>query len=93
MTHVGVKGKGSIEFIDWNGEPKTMSEVYFISDLKSNIISLGEATDSGCNVKMKEEYLIMHDCYGKSLTKAIRSRNLLYMGDKRKCLLTLNIDM
>ncbi|XP_023636039.1 uncharacterized protein LOC111829954 [Capsella rubella] len=43
-SRIDIKGKGSIAFIDMNGEPRTMPNVYYISDLRSNIISLGQAT-------------------------------------------------
>ena len=52
--------------------------MYFILDLKSNIISLGQATESGCEVRMKEEYLTLHDKEGNLITKAKRSQNRLY---------------
>ncbi|KAG7547963.1 Zinc finger CCHC-type [Arabidopsis suecica] len=39
-SHIDIKGKGTIAFIDLNGEPRVMTDVYFIPDLKSNIISL-----------------------------------------------------
>lgn len=43
-SHIDIEGKGSIVFITRNGEQKVLSNVYFIPDLKSNIISLGQAT-------------------------------------------------
>lgn len=77
-SRIDIKGKGSIEFVDRHGEARTMTDVYFIPDLKSNIISLGQATESGCDVRMKEDFLTMHDRDGKLLVKAIRSENRLY---------------
>lgn len=38
---IDIKGKGFIEFLDRNGESRKILDVYYISDLKSNIISLG----------------------------------------------------
>lgn len=67
-----------ISFIDKNGEPRVMTNVYFIPELKSNIISLGQVTESGCDIRMKEDYLTMHDQEGKLLVKANRSQNRLY---------------
>lgn len=77
-SRIDIKGKGSIEFIDRNGELRKMTDVYFIPELKSNIISLGQATEAGCDVRMKGDNLTMHDKEGKLLVKAIRSRNRLY---------------
>lgn len=77
-SRVDIKGKGSILFVSKNGEKKILAEVYYIPDLKSNIISLGQATKSGCAVKMKEDYLTLHDKEGNLITKANRSKNRLY---------------
>lgn len=77
-SRIDIKGKGTIEFIDRNGEPRKILDVYFIPDLRSNIISLGQATESGCDVRMKGEYLTMHDKDGKLIAKAVRSKNRLY---------------
>lgn len=60
-SRINIKGKGSIEFIDTNREARTMTKVSFIPELKSNIISLGRATESGCDVKLRGEHLTMHD--------------------------------
>lgn len=77
-SRIDIKGKGSISFIDKNGEKRVMTDVYFIPELKSNIISLGQATESGCDVRMREDYLTLHDQDGKLLVKATRSKNRLY---------------
>ena len=52
--------------------------MYYISELKSNIISLGQATESGCEVRMRDEYLTLHDREGNLLVKSVRSKNRLY---------------
>lgn len=77
-SRIDIKGKGTIEFTYRNREARTMTDVYFIPDLKSNIISLGQATESGCDIRMRGEHLTMHDRDGKLLVKANRSKNRLY---------------
>lgn len=77
-SRIDIKGKGSIEFVDRNGEPRKIVDVYYIPGLKSNIISLRQAMESGCEVRMKDENLTMYDRAGKIIAKAIRSRNRLY---------------
>ncbi|KAG7537923.1 Zinc finger CCHC-type [Arabidopsis suecica] len=74
-SRINIKGKGSLSFTDMNGEPRLMNDVYYIPDLKSNIISLGQATESGCDIRMKGSHLTMHDYNGKLLVKAERSKN------------------
>ena len=55
-----------------------MNDVYYIPELKSNIISLGQATESGCDIRLRGEHLTMHDQHGRLLVKANRSKNRLY---------------
>jgi len=64
--------------MDKIGENWVISDVYYIRDLKSNIISLGQATKSGCDIRLKGEYLTMLDQDGKLLVKAERYKNRLY---------------
>lgn len=77
-SRIDIKGKGSIVFCCKNGDRRTLTDVYFIPELKSNIISLGQATESGCDVRMREDYLTLHDKDGNLITKAKRSKNRLY---------------
>ncbi|KAG7586435.1 Zinc finger CCHC-type [Arabidopsis thaliana x Arabidopsis arenosa] len=77
-SKIDIKGKGSVLFVSKNKDKKILADVYFIPDLKSNIISLGQATESGCDVRMKEDFLTVHDKEGKLLVKAKRSKNRLY---------------
>ena len=48
-SRIDIKGKGSILFISQDGKKKILADVYYIPDLRSNIISLGQATESGCD--------------------------------------------
>lgn len=64
-------------FLSKHGDKKILADVYYILDLKSNIISLGQATESECEVRMKEDYLTLHD------KMDISSRKLL--GQKTAC--------
>lgn len=77
-SRIDIKGNGFILFITESGSKKILADVYFIPELKSNIISLDQATESGCEVRMKEHYLMLHDKDGKLITKKKRSRNRLY---------------
>ena len=67
-----------------------MSNVYFIPALRSSIISLGQATESGCEVRMKEDLLYIYDRDGRLLIRTSRGRNRLYKvaleAENAKCL-------
>ncbi|XP_024016104.1 uncharacterized protein LOC112089267 [Eutrema salsugineum] len=56
-SRIDIKGKGFILFVSKNGDRKVLADVYFISDLKSNIISLGQATKLGYDIRMKGDHL------------------------------------
>ncbi|KAJ9541813.1 hypothetical protein OSB04_028319 [Centaurea solstitialis] len=58
---IKIKGKGSILFQGKSGQQQLMTEIYFIPALKNNIISLGQATEAGCDIRMKDNYLTIHD--------------------------------
>ena len=60
------------------GEKKLLKDVYFIPKLRSNIISLGQATEAGCDVRMRGDCLTLHDKDGNLIVQATRSRNRLY---------------
>ncbi|XP_024004144.1 uncharacterized protein LOC112081598 [Eutrema salsugineum] len=77
-SQIDIKGKGSILFVSKDGGEKVLANVYFIPDLKSNIISLGQATEAGCDVWMRGDYLTLHDQDGRLFMKANRSNNRLY---------------
>lgn len=46
-SRINIKGKGSVRFVFKGGEKKILSNVYYIPGLKSNIVSLGQATEGG----------------------------------------------
>ncbi|KAG7551914.1 Zinc finger CCHC-type superfamily [Arabidopsis thaliana x Arabidopsis arenosa] len=77
-SRIDIKGKGSITFIAKNGERKTLSDIYYIPKLRSNIISLGQATEIGCDVHMSKDNLTLSDKNGNLLVHATRSKNRLY---------------
>ena len=77
-SRIDIKGKGTISFTDMNGDSRRMTDVYFIPELKSNIISLGQATEAGCDIRLRGELLTMRDQTGKLLVSAKRSTNRLY---------------
>ena len=77
-SRIDIRGKGSIQFVFRGGENKILCNVYYIPGLKSNIDSLGQATEAGCEVSMKGDALMLYDRYGKLMLRSNRSRNRLY---------------
>ena len=75
---VEICGRGSILFQNKADEQKLVTDIYYIPNLKSSILSLGQATEAGCEVKMRQDYLTLHDSNGRLLVKVKRSPNRLY---------------
>lgn len=78
-SRIKIKGKGSIKFILKGGDKKVLSNVYYIPGLRSNIVSLGQTTEAGCKVSMKEDVLKLLDRSGQLMIKCTRSKNRLYI--------------
>ena len=91
-SRIDIKGKGSIRFVLKGGEKRILKNVYYIPGLRSNIMSLGQATEVGCEVRMKNNVLILYDKAGVLMIKTTRSKNRLYkvslQTDTIQCLLT-----
>ncbi|KAD3336853.1 hypothetical protein E3N88_32372 [Mikania micrantha] len=75
---VDIEGRGSILLECKNGEHRLLTEVYCIPYLKNNIASLGQLTEGGCKIMMKQEYLWMYEPNGRLLMKVHQSANRLY---------------
>lgn len=75
-SQIKIKGKGSIGFILKGGDKKVLSNVYYIHGLRSNIVSLGQATEAGCEVSMKGDVLKLFDKTGQLMVTSIRSKNI-----------------
>lgn len=77
-SYVEIKGRGSILLGCGNQQQKIVSDVYYIPNLKSNILSLGQLTEIGCKIIMDENKLTLYDKSKKLLMKVERSNNRLY---------------
>ena len=77
-SRVDIVGKGSVRFVFKGGDKKVLNNVYYIPTLKSNIVSLGQATEVGCEVNMKGNTLTLLDRTGQLMVKTTRSNNRLY---------------
>nr|GEU84829.1 hypothetical protein [Tanacetum cinerariifolium] len=75
---MSIKGKGSILFQDKNDEHKLLKDVSYISTLRSNVISLGQATISGYDISIRCDFLTMRDSWGSLRINVPRSANRLY---------------
>ena len=58
---VDVDGKGVINILTKQGEPKTKSEVYYVSGLKQNLISVGQLTQKRYRVIFQGQECVIYD--------------------------------
>nr|GEX89011.1 zinc finger, CCHC-type [Tanacetum cinerariifolium] len=77
-SYVQIKGRGSILLGCKNNEQKIVSDIYYIPNLKSNILSLGQLTEIGCKIIMDGNKLTLYDKNKKLLIKVERSKNQFY---------------
>nr|GEU39886.1 hypothetical protein [Tanacetum cinerariifolium] len=61
-----------------NGEQKSLKDVYYILALRSNVISLRQATIFGYDISIRGNFLTMRDSWGSLLIKVLRIANRLY---------------
>ena len=89
-SRIDIKGKGYVRFNFNNGEKKVLNNVYYIPGLRINIVSLGQATEVGCEVRMKDETLTLFDRNGRLMVKTTQTKNILYkvvlQADQLHCL-------
>nr|GFB24625.1 zinc finger, CCHC-type [Tanacetum cinerariifolium] len=77
-SYVQIKGRGSILLGCKNNEQKIVSDIYYIPNLKRNILSLGQLMEIGCKIIMDGNKLTLYEKNKKLLIKVERSKNRLY---------------
>ncbi|XP_076912690.1 uncharacterized protein LOC143571056 [Bidens hawaiensis] len=75
---VQIKGKGVIVVESKNGEQLVIPNVYFVPALNNNILSLGQMTEDGYDVRLHRDYLRMYDEQGRIFMKVQLSANMMY---------------
>lgn len=75
---VEIRGKGTVSFRSKTGEEIILEEVYYIPHLCNNIISIGQLSERGNKVVIKDEHLWVYDVKNRLLMKVLRSANRLY---------------
>ncbi|GJZ74958.1 zinc finger, CCHC-type containing protein [Tanacetum coccineum] len=82
-SYIEIKGKGSILIECDDEKQRIISHVYYIPDLKSNLLSLGQFTEIGCKIVMEDNELGLYDMDNKIFIKVTRQRNRLYKAKAR----------
>ena len=77
-SKVEVKGKWKISFTLKDGKPGLIEDVYYIPDMKSNILSVGQLLEKGHRVYSKEKTLNMEDKNGKVIASVEMALNRMF---------------
>jgi transposase InsO family protein len=78
---VQIRGRDTVLFQCKNGEHRALTDVYYIPELRSSIVSLGQLDEHGAEVLIRNGVLRIRDQDGRLLAKVSRSRNRLYLLD------------
>lgn len=77
-SKVRTEGRGMLIFQCKNGDQRKLKEVYYIPELCSNIICLGQPSEGGDEISIKQSFLRIYDSKMRLLMKVQRSPNFLY---------------
>jgi len=78
-SEVAIEGSGTVLFEGKTGEHLPLTGVYFIPRLTTNIVSLGQLDEGGCDVHAKHGVLRVRDENGRLIVRVKRSANRLYL--------------
>lgn len=84
-SEIQVKGKGKISF-SHNGKESLIVEVYYVPDMKSNILSMGELMEKGSSVFMKDQMMHLKEKGGRTLACVEMAKNVMYKLNMRNML-------
>ncbi|KAI5394970.1 hypothetical protein KIW84_061540 [Lathyrus oleraceus] len=89
-SKVKVEGKGTIRYLQKDGLIGSIQDVYYVPNLKTNILSLGQLTEKGYSILMKERILYLKDKLGHLTARVEMERNRMYklnlINVREKCL-------
>ena len=72
-SRVAIQGRDTIIFRCQNGEHRALTDVYYIPQLRSSIISIGQLDECGSEVLIKDGVLRIRDREQRLLAKVKRS--------------------
>nr|KYP37038.1 Retrovirus-related Pol polyprotein from transposon TNT 1-94 [Cajanus cajan] len=77
-SKVAVKGHGTIKFMQKDGRVGEIRNVYYVPELKSNILSMGQMMEKGNSVLMKDRVLYLKDKHDRLIAQVEMKKNRMY---------------
>ncbi|PKI79000.1 hypothetical protein CRG98_000641 [Punica granatum] len=73
-----MKGKGDVIFELNNGKQLCIFDVYYVPNIKSNLLSIGQLLERGYNINMKDSALSIRDKNNKLITHVSMTKNRMF---------------
>ena len=90
LSKVPVKGKGKILIRLKNGRHQFISNVYYVPNMKSNILSIGQLLEKGYDIHMKNRSLFIRNDQRNLIAQVPMTNNRMFLlniqNDVAKCL-------
>jgi hypothetical protein len=77
-SKVEVKGQGAVCYLQKDGLVGSIQDVYYVPDLKTNILSMWQLMEKGYSVLMKDRVLHLKDKKGRLVARVEMGRNRMY---------------
>ena len=77
-SKVPVRGRGDILIKRKDGDHAFISNVYYVPDMKSNILSLGQLLEKGYDISLRNKHLTVTDARGKMIIRVEMARNRMF---------------
>ena len=78
-TKIPVRGKGKMLINLKNGKHEFISNVYYVLDMKNNILSLRQLLEKGYNILMKDYSLLIRDNHDDMIAKVQKTKNRMFL--------------
>ena len=96
LTKRPVTGRGKILITSTNGEQQLIFNIYYVPDLKSNILSLGQLLEEGYDIHIKNLALCIRDKHKNLVTHGKMTKNSMFplnlKIDQSRCLKAKIVD-
>ncbi|XP_061353100.1 uncharacterized protein LOC133297887 [Gastrolobium bilobum] len=77
-SQIKVKGRGTICFLQKDGRVGIIRDVYYVPELKSNILSIGQLMEKGYSILMTDRVLLLKDKQGRLIARVQMEKNIMY---------------
>jgi len=73
-----IKGRGTIRHMQKDGRVGEIRDVYYVPELKSNILSICQIVEKGNSIMIKNQVLYLKDKHGQLAARVEKEKNRIY---------------